>query len=161
MCGPHAPSLAIPATIHGTQAGVEVTRALPAASDHPRPRRPHRRLYLLLAPRRRLRRRLGRLRGAFLFTYWIGLGFVITWEVVRHSLHSEKASPRTVALTGLAVVVFMLMMLGGPAVLFDDPWLFGVAIAPGIELAMPWLQGGSVAEEPLKTGGCTSTTASR
>ena len=86
--------------------------------------------------------------GPFLFTYWIGLGFVITWEVVRHSLHSEKASPRTVALTGLAVAVFMLMMLGGPAVLFDDPWLFGVAIAPGIELAMPWLQGGSVAEDP-------------
>jgi len=86
--------------------------------------------------------------GPFLFTYWVGLGFVITWEVVRQSLHADKASPKTIALTGFAVAVFMLMMLGGPAVLFDDPWLFGVAIAPGIELAMPWLRGRSVAEEP-------------
>ena len=52
---------------------------------------------------------------------------------MRHSLHADKASPNTVALTGLAVAVFMLMMLGGPAVLFENPWLFGVVVAPGIE----------------------------
>jgi len=86
--------------------------------------------------------------GPFLFTYWIGLGFVITWEVVRYSLHTDMASPRTVALTGLVVAVFMLMMLGGPAVLFEDPWLFGVAIAPGIELGLPWLQGRIAAKGP-------------
>jgi hypothetical protein len=86
--------------------------------------------------------------GPFLFTYWVGLGFVITWDVVRHSLNADRASPRTVALTGIAVAVFMLMMLGGPSGLFEDPWLFGVAIAPGIELAMPWLQGRNVTEEP-------------
>jgi len=88
--------------------------------------------------------------GPFLFTYWIGLGFVITWEVVRHSLHTDKASPRTVALTSLVVAVFMLMMLGGPAVLFEDPWLFGVAIAPGIELGLPWLQGRTSQEPPAE-----------
>ena len=86
--------------------------------------------------------------GPFLFTYWVGLGFVITWEVVRHSLHADKASPRTIALTGIAVAVFLLMMLGGPAVLLEDPWLFGVAVAPGVDLAMPWLQGRKMAHDP-------------
>ena len=79
--------------------------------------------------------------GPFLLTYWIGLGFVITWEVLRRSLHQDKASPRAMALWGIGLGLFMLMMLGGPAVLIEDPWLFGVAIAPGIELALPWLHG--------------------
>jgi len=65
-----------------------------------------------------------------------------------HSLHADKASPNTVGLTGLAVALFMLIMLGGPAVLFQDPWLFSVAVAPGIELAMPWLQGRKVTQDP-------------
>jgi len=62
---------------------------------------------------------------------------------VRHSLRAK-----TVALTGVAVAVFMSMLLGGPAVLFEDPWLFSVAVAPGIELAMPWLQGRKVTQDP-------------
>jgi hypothetical protein len=79
--------------------------------------------------------------GPFLFTYWVGLGFVITWDVVRQSLHKDKASPRAMALWGIGLGLFMLMMLGGPAVLTEDPWLFGVVVAPGIELAMPWWRG--------------------
>jgi len=67
---------------------------------------------------------------------------------VRHSLHADQALPRTVALTGLSVAVFMLLMLGGPAILIEDPWLFSVAVAPGIELAMPWLQGRKVTQDP-------------
>ena len=86
--------------------------------------------------------------GPFLFTYWIGLGFVITWEVVRHSLHTDKASPRTVALTSLVVAVFMLMMLGGPAVLFEDPWLFSAVVAPGIELSDALAAGAEGTQDP-------------
>lgn len=86
--------------------------------------------------------------GPFLVTYWIGLGFVVTWEVLRQSLHKDKASPRAIALWGIGLGLFMLMMLGGPAVLIRDPWLFGVAVAPGIELALPWLQGRAVRTAP-------------
>ena len=74
--------------------------------------------------------------GPFLITYWIGLGFVTTWDVVRQSLHG--ASPTVAAVTGIAVALVILMELGGPQALIDDPWLFGVAIAPGLELALPW-----------------------
>ena len=57
---------------------------------------------------------------------------------MRHSLRAK-----TVALTGLAVAVFMLMMLGGPAELFEDPWLFGAVVAPGIELSDALAAGGA------------------
>jgi hypothetical protein len=74
--------------------------------------------------------------GPFLITFWIGLGFTTTWDVVRQELHGS--SPKTLAIAGVGIGLFMLMMLGGPRVLLDDPWLFGAAVAPGFELALPW-----------------------
>jgi hypothetical protein len=74
--------------------------------------------------------------GPFLITYWIGLGFIMTWDVVKESLHG--ASPLVAGVTGVLGALFLFGMLGGPKALLDDPWLFGVAIAPGLELALPW-----------------------
>jgi hypothetical protein len=84
--------------------------------------------------------------GPFLITYWIGLGFVTTWDVVRQSLHG--ASPTVAAVTGILVALVILMELGGPQALIDDPWLFGVAIAPALELALPWWRNRQTAAPP-------------
>jgi len=83
--------------------------------------------------------------GPFLITYWIGFGFTMTWDIAAESLHADKATPTTMAITGLLGALVLLMMLGGPAALIEDPWLFGVAIAPGLRLAGPWLAGRSAA----------------
>jgi len=64
-------------------------------------------------------------------------------RVVRYSLHAK-----TVALTGLADPVFMSMMLGGPAVLFEDPWLFSAVVAPGIELSDALAAGAEGTQDP-------------
>jgi len=77
--------------------------------------------------------------GPFLITYWIGLGFTIAWDVLTQSMHVEGASPTVVAVTGVLSAIVIFMMLGGIGALIDDPWLFGVAIAPGMRLAGPWL----------------------
>ena len=51
------------------------------------------------------------------------------------------------AITGLLGALVLLMMLGGPSALVDDPWLLGVAIAPGLRLAGPWLAGRKAAAD--------------
>jgi hypothetical protein len=84
--------------------------------------------------------------GPFLITYWIGLGFVTTWDVVKQSLHG--ASPRVAAATAILVALVIMAELGGPQALIDDPWLFGVAIAPGLELALPWWRSRQTAAPP-------------
>jgi hypothetical protein len=76
--------------------------------------------------------------GPFLITYWIGFGFTMAWDVVTESMHTEGASPTVVALTGGLTALVILMMLGGPGALIEDPWLFGVAIAPGLRLLSAW-----------------------
>jgi hypothetical protein len=79
--------------------------------------------------------------GPFLITYWIGVGFTIAWDVVADSARLEGTNPTVVALTGLLSAAVIFMMLGGIGALIEDPWLFGVAIAPGLRLASPWLSG--------------------
>ena len=76
----------------------------------------------------------------FLITYCIGLGFTIAWDVVRESASLGGASATVVALTGVLSALVIFGMLGGPQALIDDPWLFGVAIAPGLQLAGPLLR---------------------
>jgi hypothetical protein len=76
--------------------------------------------------------------GPFLIMYWVGLGFTYTWDIVRESV--KGARPGVVAATAGAVLLVLVVMVG-PVELIDDPWLFGVVIAPGIELALPYLRG--------------------
>ena len=75
--------------------------------------------------------------GPFLITYWIGLGFTNMWYVVRESV--KDARPGVVAGTVAAVLFVLLVPLGGIAALWEDPWLFGVLIAPGFDLILPYL----------------------
>jgi hypothetical protein len=78
--------------------------------------------------------------GPFLVTYWLGFGFTLAWDHVREAAHVEGASPTVLALLGVLGAVVIFAMLGGIGTLIDDPWLIGVAIAPGLQLAAPWLQ---------------------
>jgi len=84
--------------------------------------------------------------GPFLIAYWIGLGFTNTWDIVKESMHG--APPLMLAFVGVAGGLILLGMLGGPEVLLTDPWLFGVAIAPGLQLALPWWQHRKATAEP-------------
>jgi hypothetical protein len=76
--------------------------------------------------------------GPFLITYWIGLGFTNMWEIAKAEL--KDFSPRMAIVTVVLVIFILLSTLGGPAALLDDPWLFGVVIAPGIDLILPHLR---------------------
>jgi len=75
----------------------------------------------------------------FLIAYWIGLGFTTTWWLISDSLRRDKVSPGIVAAVGILSALLLLSMLGGIELLWEDPWLFGVAIAPGFALARPRL----------------------
>ena len=72
----------------------------------------------------------------FLIASWIGLGFTTTWRLVRESALRENASPAIIAAVGI-LSAFILWSMLGFNVLWEDPWIFGVAIAPGFALARP------------------------
>jgi hypothetical protein len=76
----------------------------------------------------------------FLVSMWIGSGFTYAWDSLRASAHQQRFTPGMLALTGLLCSLFFFLMLGFDW-LWHDPWLFGVAIAPGFALARPWLEG--------------------
>jgi hypothetical protein len=78
--------------------------------------------------------------GPFLFSYWIGLGFTIVWDVVRQSVDKEVAGPAAKVIVGLVIVAFLLAQLDGPDAILDDLWLLGVMVAPGIEMMKPALR---------------------
>jgi hypothetical protein len=78
--------------------------------------------------------------GPFLITYWIGFGFTMAWDLATESMHAERLPPLSMAITGVLGALILLSMLGGVDALIDDPWLFGVAIAPGLRLAGPWVE---------------------
>ena len=78
--------------------------------------------------------------GPFLITYWIGLGFTNMWYVMRESV--KDARPGVVAGTVAAVLFVLLVPLGGITTLWEDPWLFGVLIAPGFDLVLPYFYQG-------------------
>jgi hypothetical protein len=75
----------------------------------------------------------------FLITFWIGAGFTFAWDKTRHSLNLEGVSPAAIAAIGILSAIVILSMLGGISILWEDPWIFGVAVWPGFALARPWL----------------------
>ena len=79
--------------------------------------------------------------GPFLIFYWFGLLFSNMYVYLREDLLVERASERTIALMagGLALVFFIAA--GGPSVIWREPWMFGAAVMPGIEIAYPYLRG--------------------
>ncbi|HXG37054.1 MAG TPA: hypothetical protein VNL15_08805 [Dehalococcoidia bacterium] len=76
----------------------------------------------------------------FLITFWIGAGFAFTWRIVRQSMHQSNAPLGLVAAVGVLSALVLLSMLGGISILWEDPWLFGIAVVPGFEMALPLLQ---------------------
>lgn len=76
----------------------------------------------------------------WLITTWIGAGFSCTWELVAKSADVSRAPKGVVALTGVLGAMVLFAMLGGVRALRDDPWLFGMAIWPGLRLATPWVR---------------------
>jgi RsiW-degrading membrane proteinase PrsW (M82 family) len=77
--------------------------------------------------------------GPFLFTYWIGLGFTSMWDTIRHQMLEQKFTPGMVAAVGALGALLTLSQLGFDS-LWHDPWLFGVAVAPGFAMLHPWLE---------------------
>lgn len=76
----------------------------------------------------------------FLITYWIGLGFTNTWRLVREAARKDRTPPGVIAAVGVLSALTLLYMLGGVSALWEDPWLFGVAVAPGFALGTPLLR---------------------
>jgi hypothetical protein len=75
----------------------------------------------------------------WLITTWIGAGFTSTWEMLRVA---GRSAPRGVlAATAVLSALVILGMLGGPSVLWEDPWIFGVAVWPGLQLAAKAVSG--------------------
>ncbi len=71
----------------------------------------------------------------FLITVWIGAGFTFAWGVVRESMLREKAPRGMMAAVGILSALTLLSMLGGVSLMWEDPWLFGVAVWPGLNMA--------------------------
>jgi hypothetical protein len=87
----------------------------------------------------------------FLITFWIGLGFTLTWRYISEPMRQQNVPPGIVAAVGVLSALILLSMLGGIRLFWEDPWLFGVAVAPGFAMARPlverWLAGGQRASE--------------
>ena len=70
----------------------------------------------------------------FLISTWVGLGFSFTWDMLSASMHG---APRSLALATTVLSIFVLLLLaGGIEVIWQDPWFLGVAVVPGVRLAM-------------------------
>ncbi len=69
----------------------------------------------------------------FLVACWIGLGFNFAWDALKAS--SATTSPAVLTATALLSAIVILSMLGGIQVVWEDPWIFGVAVVPGIRIA--------------------------
>ena len=82
----------------------------------------------------------------FLITFWIGLGFTLTWRYISEPMRQQNVPPGILAAVGVLSALVLLSMLGGIRLLWEDPWLFGVGGAPGFAMARPlverWLLGG-------------------
>jgi RsiW-degrading membrane proteinase PrsW (M82 family) len=77
--------------------------------------------------------------GPFLFTYWIGLGFTSVWDTIKQQMLEHRFTPGMMAAVGALGGLIILSQLGFDT-LWHDPWLFGVAVAPGFALLRPWLE---------------------
>lgn len=69
----------------------------------------------------------------YLITFWIGQGFSFAWDVARASVAGVPAP--VAAATGLLASFVIMGMLGGVRIILEDPWIFGVAVVPGLRLA--------------------------
>ena len=72
---------------------------------------------------------------SFLFSFWIGSGFSFVWWMLRQQ---ADEMPGGMAMAGLVGVVGIALVAG--LSVFSDPWLFGVAVWPGLTMLIPAVQ---------------------
>ena len=78
--------------------------------------------------------------GPFLVMYWFGLLFSNMYFVLVENLKSEGAGPGTVAAVAGGLALMLFVAGGGPPVIWRDPWMFGAAIMPGVDIAWPYIR---------------------
>ena len=72
----------------------------------------------------------------FLVLLWIGQGFSYAWDVARVSTFG--APPVVVAGVGVLSAFIILSMLGGVSTRWEAPEIVGVAVFPGLRMALPY-----------------------
>src|SRR5689334_20234044 len=73
--------------------------------------------------------------GPFLVMYWFGLLFSNMYFYLREDLLAERASEGVIAAVSGGMALMFFFAGGGPAICWRDPWLFGAAVMPGIDIA--------------------------
>lgn len=82
----------------------------------------------------------GDLIGPFLVMYWFGLLFSNMYFYLREDLLAERASESVIAAVSGGLALMFFVAGGGPAILWRDPWLFGAAVMPGVDIAWPFVR---------------------
>ena len=67
-----------------------------------------------------------------LISFWIGSGFAFMWWMLSREAGTLPGGEPAAGIIGIAA----LFLVGGVS-LFAEPWLFGVAIWPGVTLMLP------------------------
>jgi len=70
----------------------------------------------------------------FGITFWLGTFFSYGWEVQR--LWIQELPRKWVPWAIGGALVFLLLVMGGPAALIRDPWLVGMVVFPGVRMLM-------------------------
>jgi hypothetical protein len=78
--------------------------------------------------------------GPFLLMYWFGLLFSNMYFVLVEDLKGEGAGPGTIAAMAGGLALLFFVAGGGPPVIWRDPWMFGAAIKPGVDIAWPYVR---------------------
>jgi hypothetical protein len=79
--------------------------------------------------------------GQFLLTYWFGLLFSNMYLALVDDMKDEGAGPGTLAAVAGGLALLFFVAGGGPALIWRDPWMFGVAVMPGLDIAWPYVRG--------------------
>jgi hypothetical protein len=69
-------------------------------------------------------------------TFWLGTFFAMGWEAQRYWIQDlpRKWAPWVIGAALLAVLIVM----GGPPAIIDDPWLAGIVLFPGVRMFLSY-----------------------
>ena len=69
-------------------------------------------------------------------TFWLGMLISYGWDMQR--IWIQTIPPRYAAWAVGGCLVALLVMMGGPQAIIDDPWLAGMLAFPGIRMFMAY-----------------------
>lgn len=78
--------------------------------------------------------------GPFLIMYWFGLLFSNMYVVLVDDLKREGAAPGVIAAMAGGLALMFFIAGGGPKVIWEETWMFGAAIMPGVDIAWPYVR---------------------